>query len=634
MRRFLLGCFIVFYPFLVQSQYRVSDLSENQKKDVDAVIVLDQGLFEVKSTSQSSFKYKGVITILNSKAKGLAEIVLGYDKSVKAKFTKANVYDANGKLVYKLKKSDIVDQSSISGFSVYEDNRLKYLDLRQNTYPYTIEYETEEEYDYLYVIPSWNVVPTRKATVIKSQYRVTGPIGLKPRYKQYNVKPGEFDDRSTASVFDFNWSFENVEHIEREPYGPNRREYVPKVYLSPRNFEYGGYSGDLTSWNGLANWQRKLNQGRDALPPATVAEVKALVAGLSDDRAKIKAVYEYLQGKTRYVSIQLGIGGLQPFPAIEVDDLGYGDCKALSNYTRSLLKAVGIDALYTKVDAGDNPRPLDPDFSIPSFNHIILCVPNKGDTVWLECTSQTNPFGYMGTFTGDRDVLVVTEDGGKIVHTPVYDHHDNRQLRSGHIDLDENGKGNAEISTLYTGLEYEQNGLNFMLQRGQADQKGWVLENSDFANFQLDDYKMDWQSLPVPEATVTASYSLGRYARASGKRMFFELNPLSKRNYIPPAVEDRKTDFLQNTAVTEKDSLVFTFPERFNIEYLPEGTQFESKFGSYESKILRDEGKLTYIRKFVLWKKRYSPDEYEEYRNFMKRVVVADDVKVVVNKTT
>jgi len=142
------------------------------------------------------------------------------------------------------------------------------------------------------------------------------------------------------------------------------------------------------------------------------------------------------------------------------------------------------------------------------------------------------------------------------------------------------------------------------IQRGSADQKEWGLENTRFANFDLNKFQMEVLNQPIPEATVTASYSLGKYAKASGKRMFFDLNPLSKRKYIPPPVEDRKTDFLQQSAFTEKDSLVFTFPERFNVEYLPEGSSFESKFGTYESQVIRDEGKLTYIREFVLWKKR------------------------------
>jgi len=52
------------------------------------------------------------------------------------------------------------------------------------------------------------------------------------------------------------------------------------------------------------------------------------------------------------VSIQIGIGGWQPFDASTVQRLSYGDCKALANYMKTLLEAVGLSANYCLVNAG------------------------------------------------------------------------------------------------------------------------------------------------------------------------------------------------------------------------------------------------------------------------------------------
>jgi hypothetical protein len=79
----------------------------------------------------------------------------------------------------------------------------------------------------------------------------------------------------------------------------------------------------------------------------------------------------------------------------------------------SLLNAVNIKAYWAIIRAGVNEYPADPGFPNNSFNHEILCIPFKNDTTWLECTSTTQPFGKLGSFTENRNALLITEDGGK-----------------------------------------------------------------------------------------------------------------------------------------------------------------------------------------------------------------------------
>ena len=154
----------------------------------------------------------------------------------------------------------------------------------------------------------------------------------------------------------------------------------------------------MHTWEDFSNWIWQLNQGRDVLSLTTTAKVQEMVKDLPDDRAKVKRLYAYLQERTRYFNVALGIGGLQPVDANVVDEVGYGDCKGLSNYMKALLKAAGIKSYYALVNSGGDFPQLIQDFPSHQFDHAILCVPMEKDTIWLECTSQTIPFGVFRRF--------------------------------------------------------------------------------------------------------------------------------------------------------------------------------------------------------------------------------------------
>jgi transglutaminase-like putative cysteine protease len=168
--------------------------------------------------------------------------------------------------------------------------------------------------------------------------------------------------------------------------------------------------------------------------------MKTLVGTETDPVKKAKIIYKYVQEKSRYVNISIGIGGWKPMLASDVDRLGYGDCKALSNYTKALLKAVDVPSYNTILYGNPKKRNIEADFVSMQGNHMILAIPNKNSFIFLECTSQVDPFGYQGTFTDDRDVLVVKPEGGEIVRTKIYQDEDNAQKSKGKYAIAENGE--------------------------------------------------------------------------------------------------------------------------------------------------------------------------------------------------
>ncbi|NJK95565.1 MAG: hypothetical protein HC905_12265 [Bacteroidales bacterium] len=97
----------------------------------------------------------------------------------------------------------------------------------------------------------------------------------------------------------------NLKAIEYEQLSPPFTDFQPAVLLAPNEFIYEGYQGNLNDWNSIGKWIYGLVEGRDKLPETTIAEIKEHVTGISDKKEIVKKVYEYMQSRTRYVSIQL-----------------------------------------------------------------------------------------------------------------------------------------------------------------------------------------------------------------------------------------------------------------------------------------------------------------------------------------
>jgi hypothetical protein len=609
-------------------KYPVSAIPEALKKDVNVVIREDQTVYKLISPSRMTYQVLIAATIFNSKGNSFAEEALSYDKLSKILSFKGSVYDSNGKLIKKLKNADIKDQSSYDGFSLFSDNRIKSADLSQSTYPYTVEFEYEMEHKSLLYLDGSVIVSNEKISVQHSSYELIYPASIRPRYKTYNIEGTPQVKKYPDGMESTSWEFKDVLPIKFEPLSLHQN-ILQEIKVSPNQFELEGYAGNLKTWEEFGKWQAQVNQGRDILPEVTKQKIRSMTKDLKTPEEKIKVLYEYLQSKTRYVSIQLGIGGLQPFDAATVDQTGYGDCKALSNYMVAMLKEIGIKSYYTKIMAGENAPEVDGSFPSPQSNHIIVCVPNASDTLWLECTSQTNPFGYLGFFTGDRKGLIVTDEGGKLVHTTRYPANKNIQARTAEVIVSLNGDATAHVRTTYSGLQYENGDLNFYLNNQYDDQKKWLQRNTDIPSFDIASFSMKDKKGKIPVAVVNVDLVLKRLATPSAKRFFLTANLMNRSTYIPEKVEARKTNVVVRSSFVDFDTIRYHLPEGIYPEFMPKPVTIKSRFGEYDANYTLDQNDLIYIRRFKMDKGTFPPESYTELIDFYKSLNKADNTKLV-----
>jgi hypothetical protein len=615
-------------PPAAEKKYPVADIPAALLENAHTVIRRHETVYTVQSVREATKKVFYAVTILDENGQSESSEYVPYDKLSKVNYFRGAMYDANGMLIDKLSKSDIKDMSDFDGFSIASDNRYKMARLSRPQYPYTVEFEYEVVSYNLMFYPTWSPQSPKNQSLERANFQVVMPKELKVRYKESNItKPVTINDIDNRKVY--NWEVSDLKVVDPEPYGPPVAELLPIVYTAPTQFEVEGYAGDMSTWKGLGDWANKLNAGRDQLPEELRQKVVQLTAGETDPVNKVRKVYEYLQSTTRYVSIQLGIGGWQPFDVATVNKTSYGDCKALSNYTKAMLKAIGIDSYYTIIWGGDIEQDLDIQFPSRQFNHATLMVPLKNDTIWLECTSQVRAFGYAGSFTGNRHALAVTPEGVKIVKTPVYKAADNREEHVADVYLDVQGNATADIKNVLTGLQQDDVSEFIVGQMTPEEQKKCLYKNLNIPNFDINKFEFTVQKDRIPAVTEKLKLTIRNCASRSGKRVFLPLNLMSTWKSAPMKNDLRKTDLVLKTPITDTDTIRFHLPNGYQVESQPENVAFESQFGNYKASVKIEQGIVTYIRRVEMKSGRFPHTAYNDYVEFYKKIIKADKMQMV-----
>jgi transglutaminase-like putative cysteine protease len=610
-------------------KYRVANIPVQLLKDAKAVVRNEDITLEIKSNGKLVQKVIYAITILNKNGKSSADLVVPYDKNIRVSNIKTLLFNESGVEFKKKGGIEVLDYAMISNGQLYEDNRVKAIDPEQYEYPFTIEYTYDITWTDVVNYPGWYPLDDYNVAVEKSKFNLNISKGADCRYYEKNIT-NKAQVANSAGNCSYTWELTNEAALKEENFAPAFYDFAPVVYIAPSRVNVEGYEGNFETWEGFGQWINKLNKGRNNLDEQSVAEIKKSIAGITDDRAKIKKLYEYMQNRTRYVGIQIGIGGFQPFDAETVDRLSYGDCKALTNYMKSLLEVAGISSLYTLVGAGKEKPALRTDFPSNQFNHAILCVPLANDTVWLECTSQNNPFNYMGTFTADRQALVIDANGGKLVQTPRLTLEKNLETRKVDVTLDESGSGFANVTTIYEGSPYDS--YVSILMSDQADRKKMVTRRIHIPNFELDNFNIQETKSELPFVTEKLNLSITSYCTHVGEKLMLSLNFMNKLGDSPFQSTVRKYPISIKWPVYEVDTVSYDLPAGYTLEKVPLKVSLKSEFGQYTTEVLKSGSTIQYIRTLKVNKAEYPVERYDEIVTFFDKIVTADENKVMLTR--
>ena len=617
----------------ILSEKDFEKIEKKMLENANAVKRMEHQIFIINNEKSTVLRQHYAITILNEKGEEHARLVVFYDKLTSINSVYGKLYNAAGKQLKSIKTKDLNDYSAVSDNSLAEDGRVKTYDFNYKVYPYTVEYEIEVSKNNSFIFPGWTPQEGEFLSVEQSDYSVVFMESYQLKHKSLNYK-GEPKKSLEKGKQNLTWSVVNLPAIKVPFATASWADLATVVYIAPTSFEIAGYKGNMDSWKSYGEFLSQLNKDKDVLPANIAMEVNNLTAGVTDVKERIKILYNYLQKNTRYISVQLGIGGWQPFDASYVAKNGYGDCKALTNYMHSLLKAANIPSYYTVIYAGTSgfaKNRFMQDLPSTQFNHVVLLVPTGKDSLWLECTSQQSPAGYMGEFTGNRKAVSVTEAGGVVVSTPQYGVNENQQLRSIKGKLSAEGNLNMIVETRYECFQQENlsQRINTLSEQKLKEylEKSLTLSTYDINKFS---YKETKSALPFIEESL--DITVPNFASISGKRIFITPNILNRSGNQLTYDSLRKSDFVFNYPYRDKDEISIEIPEGYEIEAKPKDRKLETPFGKYILTTKLVDNKVIYSRLMEQSAGRFSPKLQKDIVDFFKEVYSADRSRIVLVK--
>ena len=615
-----------------QNEYATSNIDPGLLQNADAVIRNLHQKTIIEDLDRVVTYTTRVITVLNEQGENYLNAYEYYSEGDEIKDQEALILDSAGDEIIKIKQKDFNDVSAYGSSTLFSDSRVRFLDYTARSYPYTVKYTSRFESENSVFLNGFYPIEGYGISTEKAVFELVNPNNYPIRHKEINFDGYGISNDNNEGIYTY--SVNDIPARILEPLSPSFDKTVPQVLFSLDVFELESIKGKSGDWKRFGKWMYDhLVADHDQLPPKTVARIDSLTRNANTLEDKARIIYQYVQDNTRYISVQYGIGGWEPENASVVDKLGYGDCKALTNYTKALLKSQGIESYYTVVYSGSK-RDISPDFAIMQGDHVILNVPREdSEDIWLECTNQNIPFDYLGDFTDDRYVLKISSEGGEIVKTKKYTAEENLQQINCTLQLNDTGGFEASFLRVSEGIPY---GDKYHLTNKQTKElKEYYRDSwSGIQNLRFDSIEFD-NNRELIRFSEKLKFRGEHLATTAGERLLIPLNFIQQQSLHISSSEERKMPLEVSRGKTYKDLFVFMLPEDYEIEAVPKSDSITSDFGKFsiDIKVNKDTNAIEVERLLIVEEGKWERDRFQEFQLFLGMVSRLNNLKAVIVKS-
>lgn len=621
-------------PLVAQNiKYAALFIPDSLTKNADAVVREDRTFFKIKDIDNATLQSHSIVTVRNSDANKYLQFHYTSDKFSYLESAEIIVYNAMGMKLNAYTKKEMHMSGYASG--LVEDGQTTWFDVTAASYPITVETNYTVKYKGSLFYPQYDIQYPYQS-VQASEFIIEVPANLGFRYRcMNNATAPQITPKGDVMVY--TWQNANLPAQRMEKHCGSFRNYLPYVMVAPNKFQMDDYTGDMASWKQFGQWYASLLNKTNLLSEQRKAFFNDLVKDATTDKQKATIIYNYLQQNMRYVSIQLGIGGWKPLAASFVDEKKYGDCKALSNYMQAALTAVGVKSYNAIIfwDDGISQKmrmPLSEDFPVNKFNHVVVCIPQAKDSIWLECTSTTAAFGDLGSGKQNKTALLVTENGGVLVQTPKSKPHENTRSCHTDIQLNEDGSGKVAAVLNATG-DFREEQLYFLGQSTSDEKTRYFVNHMEWKHPDNLQIKAGSKAMPIFNMAANMDYEkVPSFSTANKMFLPIRLYPLMGEEV--PENDKRTQDFFFSFPYQKSDTTVYHLPTGFTVDYKPTDKTITYPFGKYTSNFNWDAAAntLTVVANLEIAQPYVKAADYKELYQFAKIVSADVNEKLVVKR--
>ena len=554
-----------------------------------------------------------IMQVNNPNGENYTYISIPYSSGEKLSNVTGWIEDCNGVTIRKLKNSEIKKKNRFASYSFYEDQFVNEFHLKHNNFPYKICFTYKYVCNQFIQIVDWSPDYKSNVSTLHAELHISIPKRIKYNTFIRSLELAKKDSLNDVYTYIYHGKF-NRNNIE-EPFQPTINDTKPRILVVPYEFKYG-IKGCSESWKAYGDWVLKLNSSLNDLPQSEKAELDKILNETIDTVERIKKIYYYLQDHTRYINVSVGIGGFKSYPASYVAQNKYGDCKALSNYMKSMLEYAGIKSQYILVNASEQPEQIIEQVPCAQFNHIFLIVPYKNDTFWIENTANTIPFNYLVTSVQNRKALLLEEGSSRLINIPAIKKCDIINRMHYIVDIsNEDAIFNANFQ--FKGYEYEFfNGIEGSFNLNEQDI--YIKDYMPFKNYEVIDWKLKKYERDSSTISLKTKSKIYKFLNKADDSYYFQMMPV-QYNLLGLSAK-RSEDFSLPYPIVYEDNIKYNIPENFEVNSIPDSVTISNRFCNYKL-IVKNEIQYIYVYKRIeLNAGFYKLDQYKEIFSFLSSI--------------